>query len=161
MLKMILAILFFLSFTVSVVKADVVEDTIKKHKLNPRSNSKNLCKLMTELEKIAETIYTPSIIDNSLAPFYDSYNMPSSAFDTLNVKNETGDEIANFFIVFDTKFTKPLGIIDIHGNKFKHGYIFSEKNATHQYKYSLTLPKKYGFLLEFDKCQIKQLIINQ
>ena len=161
MLKQLLVALALFSFTFNIAKADAIGDAVKKFKLNTKSNPKDLCKLMFELERVAEKIYTPSIIDNNLVPFYDSYNMPSSAFDTISVKDETGHEIANFFIVFDTKFTTPLGIIDIHGNKFKHGYIFSQKNISHQYKYSDNLPKEYSFLLEFDNCKIKQLIINQ
>jgi hypothetical protein len=159
--KELLVALALLSFTFNIAKADVIGDAVKKYKLDTKSNPKDLCKLMFELEKVAEKIYTPSIIDSNLVPFYDSYNMPSSAFDTLSVQDETGHEIANFFIVFDTKFTTPLGIIDIHGNKFKHGYIFSQKNVSHQYKYSDNLPKEYNLLLEFDNCKIKQLIINQ
>jgi len=159
--RKLLVVLICLIFASHIAKADVVTDVAKKYKLNPKSNSKDLCKLMSELQKIAETIYNPSIIDSNLVPFYDKSNMPSSSFDTISVQDDSGQEIANFFIVFDTKFTKPLGILDIHRKNFQHGYIFSTKDLGNQYRYSSIPPKKYKFLLEFDKCQIKQLIINQ
>lgn len=154
-----LAIVTCLIFSSNIAKADVVTDITKKYKLSP--NSKDLCKVMSELQKIAETIYAPSIIDSNLVPFYDKSNMPSSSFDTISVQDDYGHEIANFFIVFDTKFNKPLGILDIHRKNFQHGYIFSTKDLVGQYRYSSIQPKKYNFLLEFDKCQIKQIIINQ
>lgn len=154
-------VLIYLLFSSNLAKADVISDIAKKYKLNPKSNSEDLCKLMSELQKNAETLYAPSIIDSNLVPFYDKSNMPSSAFDTISVQDDSGQEIANFFIVFDTKFTNPLGILDIHRKNFQHGYIFSTKDLKNKYKYSSVLPKKYSFLLEFDKCQIKQLIINQ
>ena len=120
----------------------------------PKEDAKEQCE---EVERVVKDFY----IEES---DYECGQINTSASE-LGIKNlfycDNFNNKNNFFTIIYNYTNRPVGILLSNSKKFiyRSGYLYSDDFK--HYNISNLKPAKYNFLLEFNQCQIKQLIINQ